>query len=65
MAICNVCNQAEAFLKALILTSDPTVTLWVCDECTPVIARGEGTLVGEEKTIEDYWANEEANRADN
>ena len=64
MGICEMClpQYVAATKKMLILSSDPSVTVWVCDSCAAVHGANEMNIVGGEATIERLWEEEEIRR---
>ncbi len=64
MAICDVClpQYAAATKKMLILSSDPSVTVWVCGNCAALHGTDATNVVGDANTIERLWEEEEIRR---
>ena len=61
---CDACVPmlAIASKKMLILSSDPCLTIQVCDACAERCAQCEYMIIGDEETVERLWEAEEARR---
>ena len=62
---CDVCQpqQVVARKKMLVLSSHPSVTVWVCGAHAQTFGLYETNIIGDEETIEELWAIEESRRA--
>ena len=61
---CDACQpqQVVASKKMLVLSSDPSVTVWVCDAHAQVYGLDETNIIGDEEMIEELWAIEASHR---
>ena len=63
-AICEMClpQYAAATKKMLILSSEPSITVWVCGSCATIHGADKTNIVGDPDTIERLWEEEEIRR---
>ena len=67
MPHCDACQPTEVWAtkKMLVLSSDPSVTVWVCNECATKFAQSDNCadyVIDTEETIERLWQEEEDRR---
>ncbi len=63
--LCDYCDRDSrqiAYKKVLILSSDPSVTIWVCNEHLEKFTGSDEFVIGDEDHIEQLWQEEEADR---
>ena len=61
---CDVCRPelVVAHAKMLVRSSDPSVTLWVCEACATSCAHDDSNVIGTEAVVDELWEREEAAR---
>ena len=61
---CDACPavQIVASRKMLVLFSEPSITIWICELCAKIYENKEGIFIADEDTIERMWVEEEVYR---